>query len=556
MPTGGEILVNVLATEGVQHVFTVPGESFIAALDAMHGDCSVRPITCRSEGGAAMMAEATGKLTGRPGVAMVSRGPGAANAAPGVYVAHQDATPLILFVGLPPRSMNDLPAFQAIDLDGIFGKISKWVVTVSAAAHLDRVLMRAFRTAMTGRRGPVVIGLPEDVLAEIADPARHVRTNIAPIPIQTTDLDFIRNALAYAERPLVIVGGSEWTVDAAKNLAIFAERFDMPVVAAFRRQDTLDNRHRCYAGHAGFSIDPSLAAGLKTSDLVIALGAELNDVTTQGFSLLDGRNPEQKIIRIASDAFAQITTAAVTQSVVASPVLAIAALASMSLPGARPPWGIWRRDLRAAYEASLKPKPTPGTVKLEAVISEASQILPDDAIISNGAGNYAAFLHRYYVYKSFGTELAPISGSMGYGLPAAIAAKLVHPQRTVVAFAGDGCFQMTSQELMTAVQFGLAVVIVIANNGTLGTIRMHQERRYPGRVVATSLMNPDFVAWAKSCGAYAERIEATGEFASALRRAVVADRPTIIELMLDSDAISPLETIQSIRASAPKPDST
>jgi acetolactate synthase I/II/III large subunit len=552
MQTGGEVLIEILASEGVQHVFTVPGESFIAALDAMHGDSSVRPVTCRSEGGAAMMAEATGKLTGRPGVALVTRGPGAANAAAGVYVAHQDATPMILFVGLPPRTMDGLPAFQSIDLEGMFGKLSKWVVTIAAAAHIDRILIHAFRTAMTGRRGPVVVGLPEDVLAEIADPARHARTDTTGMPIQTTDLDFIRNALANAERPLIVAGGSEWTADAARNLAIFAERFDMPAVAAFRRQDYLDNRHRCYAGHAGFSIDPSLAAGLKASDLVIAIGTDLDEVTTQGFSLLDGKNQDQKIVTIASDAFAPRAFITSTRSVIASPVLAIAALAAMPLPGARPPWGIWRRDLRAAYEASLRPKPTPGAVKLEAIISEASEILPDGAIVANGAGNYAAFLHRYFVYKGFGTQLAPNSGSMGYGLPAAIAAKLANPQQTVVAFAGDGCFQMTSQELMTAVQFGLAVVVIIANNGTLGTIRMHQERRYPGRVVATSLMNPEFVAWAKSCGANAERIEGTHEFAAALRRALAADRPTVIELMLDSDAIAPLETIQSIRASAPK----
>jgi acetolactate synthase I/II/III large subunit len=552
MQTGGEVLIEILASEGVQHVFTVPGESFIAALDAMHGDSSVRPVTCRSEGGAAMMAEATGKLTGRPGVALVTRGPGAANAAAGVYVAHQDATPMILFVGLPPRTMDGLPAFQSIDLEGMFGKLSKWVVTIAAAAHIDRILIHAFRTAMTGRRGPVVVGLPEDVLAEIADPARHARTDTTGMPIQTTDLDFIRNALANAERPLIVAGGSEWTADAARNLAIFAERFDMPAVAAFRRQDYLDNRHRCYAGHAGFSIDPSLAAGLKASDLVIAIGTDLDEVTTQGFSLLDGKNQDQKIVTIASDAFAPRAFITSTRSVIASPVLAIAALAAMPLPGARPPWGIWRRDLRAAYEASLRPKPTPGAVKLEAIISEASEILPDGAIVANGAGNYAAFLHRYFVYKGFGTQLAPNSGSMGYGLPAAIAAKLANPQQTVVAFAGDGCFQMTSQELMTAVQFGLAVVVIIANNGTLWTIRMHQERRYPGRVVATSLMNPEFVAWAKSCGANAERIEGTHEFAAALRRALAADRPTVIELMLDSDAIAPLETIQSIRASAPK----
>ena len=555
MPSGGEIFVEILAAEGIRHVFTVPGESFIAALDAMHGDCRVRPVTCRTEGGAAMMAEATGKLTGHPGIALVTRGPGAANAVAGVYVAHQDATPMILCVGLPPRSMDGLPAFQAIDLEGLFGKISKWVVTVPSAERIESILARAFRTAMSGRYGPVVVGLPEDVLAGATSAIGHTRSEVSQLPIQPTGLDHVRKALAYAERPLVIAGGSEWTIEASKNLSVFAERFDLPVVAAFRRQDHLDNRHRCYAGHAGFAVDPSLTAGLKASDLIIALGADLDAVTTQGFTLLSGTGPDQKIIHIAADAGNATCAIAPAFSVTASAVLATAALATMLLPGKRPPWGIWRRDLRAAYEASLKPRPTPGDVKLEMVIAELSEALPVDAIVTNGAGNYAAFLHRYFEYKNYPSQLAPVSGSMGYGLPAAIAAKLAQPKRTVVALAGDGCLQMTSQELMTAVQFGLSIVIIVANNNTLGTIRMHQERRYPGRVVATSLMNPDFTSWAKSCGAAAERVKNTAEFRPALERALAADCPTIIELMLDEDAISPDETIKSIRGGVPSWDS-
>ncbi|MEQ1669748.1 MAG: thiamine pyrophosphate-dependent enzyme [Hyphomicrobium sp.] len=552
MPSGGEVLIDILAAEGVRHVFTVPGESFIAALDAMHSDVRVRPVTCRSETGAAMMAEATGKLTGRPGVALVARGPGSANAAAGVYIAHQDATPMILLVGLPPRSMEGRPAFQAIDLSALYGGIAKWVSTVSSAQRLQSTLARAFRTAMSGRAGPVVIGLPEDVLLESSPAVTHVRTVAASLPPASEALEHIKNALAVAERPLLITGGSQWTEEAAQNLAVFAERFDLPVIASFRRQDHIDNRHRCYAGHAGFSPEPLLIAGIKASDLIIALGTRLGDVTTQGFTLLNGAMPEQKIVHIAPDAGDPDCAVQASYSVHASATAAAEALAGLALPGKRPPWGIWRRDLRAAYEASLKPQPTPGNVQLEQVIATLSQMLPADAIVTNGAGNYAAFLQRYYAYKAYPAQLAPVSGSMGYGLPAAIAAKLANPDRVVVALAGDGCLQMTSTEVMTAVQFGLGLIIIVANNGTLGTIRMHQERRYPGRVVATSLMNPDFVAWAKSCGADAVRIDETAAFAPALDRALASQRLTVIELALDSEAISPRETISSIRSAAPK----
>ena len=554
MPTGGEILIDLLGAEGVRHVFTVPGESFIAALDAMHSEARVRPVTCRTEGGAAMMAEATGKLTGRPGVALVTRGPGAANAAAGVYVAHQGATPMLLFVGLPPRSLIGLPAFQTINLEAVFGSIAKWVATVPSASRLETIVSRAFRTACDGRGGPVVIGIPEDVFSESVAAASATAVEVWRTAPPAASLEAIKTALAFAERPLVVAGGSEWSAQAAHNLALFAERFDLPVVTSFRRQDHIDNRHHCYAGHAGFAMDPSLAAGLKASDLVIALGTRLGDVTTQGFKYLQGGADSPNIIHIAPDAGAPDCPISAKLTVGASAVLMVEALATLALPGKRPPWGIWRRDLRSAYEASLRPKPTPGNVQLEEVITYLSKALPDDAIICSGAGNYAAFLHRYFAYKSYPSQLAPVSGSMGYGLPAAIAAKLAHPARTVVALAGDGCLQMSSQEIMTAVQFGLQIIIIIANNGLLGTIRMHQERRYPGRVVATSLMNPDFAAWATSCGATGERVENTADFLPALRRAMAHSGPAVIELALESEALSPDDTITSIRAHASKRD--
>ena len=554
MPTGGQILIDGLKTEGVRHIFTVPGESFIAALDALHGENAIAPITCRCEAAAAMMAEATGKATGCPGVALVTRGPGAANAVSGVYIASQDATPMVLIVGMPPRRMNGLPAFQSIDLDALFGGIAKWVTTVASADKLADTLSRAFRTAIDGRMGPVVIGIPEDVFLDEAigqQTRRSIATEITP---QAAALDAVKTALAHAERPLVVIGGSNWSEEAAQNLAVFAQRFDLPVVAAFRRQGHFDNRHPCYAGHAGFAIDPSLAAGLKAADVVIALGTRLGDVTTQGFTLLSGADREQKIIHIADDAGDPRSTVAATLTITASPRLAVAALADLALPGKRPPWGIWRRDLRAAYEASLRAQPTPGDVQLEYVIASLNSALPEDAIVTNGAGNYAAFLQRYFVYKMHGAQLAPTSGTMGYGLPAAIAAKLAFPKRSVVALAGDGCFQMTAAELMTAMQYGLNIVVIIANNGSLGTIRMHQEMRYPGRVIATTLSNPDFVQWATSCGAFAERVSENAQFIPALQRALAADRPAVIELTIETEAISVRETITGIRSrSQPAP---
>lgn len=556
MASGGEILIDILAREGVRHIFTVPGESFIAALDAMHGNLNVRPVTCRNESGASMMAEAVGKLRHRPGVALVTRGPGAANAVSGVYVAHQDATPMVLIVGLPPRKFEDRQAFQAIDIASLFGSISKWVAEIHNAADIASVVSRAFRAAMSGRTGPVVVGIPEDVLQEEAEmPGPYVPAQAPSVSASDRDIAAIRQALAYAERPIVIAGGSDWSEEAAQDLASFAENFDLPVVTSFRRQDHFDNRHPCFAGHAGFAVDPMLTAGLKICDLVIAIGTRLGEVPTQGFSLLQGPASGQKIIHIAPDAGDFRSALDVALAVGGSAPAVAAQLAALAPPQMRPAWGVWRRDLRAAYEASLRPQATPGEVKLEEVISVLSEQLPEDTIVCNGAGNYAAFLHRYFVYKQHGTELAPVSGTMGYGLPAAIAAKLAYPERVVVAVAGDGCLQMTGQELMTAVQFGLNIVVIVANNGTLGTIRMHQERRYPGRVVGTSLLNPNFAAWAASCGALGERVETSEAFLPALDRALASQRAYVIELMLEAEAISVRETLSSIRASVSKEDS-
>lgn len=547
--TGGEILVDCLEREEVRHVFTVPGESFLAALDAMHANARIQTITCRNEAGAAIMAEATGKLTGRPGIALVTRGPGAANALPGVYIANEDQTPMILLVGLPPTTMRGLPAFQTIDLSGVFGSVSKACATVGRASDIPRHLDWAFQQAMSGRRGPVVLGLPEDILGEVSEAQvsnTRARDEVEPSPAALVQMKMY---LAHAERPLVIAGSPAWSQDASVALIRFAERFDLPVAAAFRRQDVVDNRNACYVGHLGLPIDPQLAAGVRASDLLIVFGSCLGDISTQSFNLIKRPNPQQKLVLIADDAGASAPYEA-TLSIQASPLAAVRALSKMATPGKTPPWHVWRRDLRHAYELTLKRAAATGSLRFEDAVATLSERLPDNAIVTNGAGNYAAFLHRNFVYKGYPTQLAPVAGSMGYGLPAAIAAKLAYPDRPVVAVAGDGCFQMTMQELATAVQYNLAITLIIANNGTLGTIRMHQERRYPGRVTGTTLVNPDFAALAKSMGAEGFRVSSQAEFVQALPRALESRSASLIDVIFDAENIAPGKTLSQLRANA------
>lgn len=549
MPTGGERLVSHLIAEGVRHVFTVPGESFIAALDAMHAAADLQPITCRNESGAAMMAEATGKLTGQPGLAIVTRGPGAANAVAGVYIAHQDASPMVLLVGLPSTE-RARPAFQEIDLPAVFGGISKWCAVIENSNDIEASLARAFRTARAGRRGPVVLGFPENILSGTqALPATLVEP-IAPGPVLPTPdkLAHLRVALAHTARPLVIAGGSDWSAAASQNLVRFAERFDIPVATSFRRQDHVDNRHRCYVGHLGFAPGQALQGALRSSDCIIALGTNLGDVTTNSYSLIAPATAGRRLIRIAADADNPVHPYAQSLAIAASPVSTIETLCNLETPKTIP-WSAWRRELRLDYEASLKPTTAAHGLQIDEVILMLSRHLPDDAMICNGAGNYAAFLHRHFQYKMYPSQLAPTSGTMGYGLPAAIAAKLADPARTVVALAGDGCFQMTAQEFATAAQLDLPLIVIVANNGSLGTIRQHQEKSYPGRVVATTLTNPDFVALAKSYGAHAELVTTNLGFAAALHRALDLNSLTLIELKLELDAIAPGLSLKSLRSS-------
>lgn len=546
MRTGGKILIDQLVIQGCRTIFTVPGESFLAALDALFDEGPIRTIVCRHEGGAAMMAEASGKLTGLPGVAFVTRAAGAANAVSGVYVAQHDSTPMVLLVGVTARQREGRSAFQEFDLKALFAPIAKWAGMVRSPERIPEYVRRAFHTALAGRPGPVVLGVPEDVLFAHADTEDARRAHVpapAPSPAEMTRL---KNRLMTANRPLIITGGPGWSRKAAQSLASFSETFNVPVATAFRRQDHIDNRLKTYVGHAGINCDDSLAEGIRSADLLLVIGEQPAEITTGSYSNLSVPNPSQSLVHVhpSTDEIGRLFHT--DWPIISTSESFAGALARLKPPPKRR-WERRRRELRAAYQRSLKPVPTPGSVKLEDVITTLSTELPDDAIVTNGAGNYAAFQHRYFQYKNFPTQLAPTSGSMGYGLPAAIAAKIAFPKRPVVALAGDGCMLMTGQELATTIQYALPIVLIVANNSMYGTIRMQQERHFPGRVLGTSLVNPDFAVLARAFGAKGETINETAAFLPALKRALSATGPTVIELKLDPEAITPSRTLREIR---------
>ncbi|MXU66680.1 thiamine pyrophosphate-binding protein [Oceanomicrobium pacificus] len=535
MRHGGQILADQLKIQGVDRVFCVPGESYLAALDGLH-ESGIEVVTGRNEGGVAMMAEADGKLTGRPGIAFVTRGPGATNASAGVHVAFQDSTPMILFIGQVASDQRDREAFQEVDYRAMFGPLAKWVESIDRLDRLPEYLSRAFHIAQSGRPGPVVLALPEDMLsgqAEVAD-AKAGRAAIHPAGIE--DARRVIALLEEAERPFVIVGGGGWSAGARDDLATFASRFDLPVGTSFRCQDYLDNRHDCYAGDVGIGINPALAARVRDADLLLVLGARLGEITTSGYSLIDSPDPKQRLVHVHADPeeLGRVFNPELGIATRAADLLA--ALAALPAP-AQTRWSSARAAARADYLAWQEPDPTPGNLQLEHVITHLNDVLGDDAILTNGAGNYATWLHRYYRFRGWRTQLAPTSGSMGYGLPASVAAKLRHPERDVICYAGDGCFQMSMQEFGTACQYGANIIVLISNNGMYGTIRMHQERSYPGRVSGTRLTNPDYRALAESYGGHGECVTANAEFAPALARARKSGKPAIIELRIDPSAL-------------------
>jgi len=551
MRHGGKILVDQLEAQGASAAFTVPGESFLAALDGLHDSNRIKTVICRQEGGAAIMAEAWGKVKGEPGICMVTRGPGAANAMAGLHIAQQDSTPMIMFLGLPGEKHEDREAFQEIETKSLFSSFVKWSAVIRSTARIPEYVSRAYHTAMNGRPGPVVLGLPEDMLSSMGDAGDAKPVKFAVPSASARDETAVAAALAKATRPLVIVGGPGWSRDIQKKVQAFAERFDLPIAASFRCQDYIDNRHPCYVGHAGIGLDAKLADAIRNADLLLVIGSRLGEMTTSGYTLVDIPNPRSFLIHVHPSGNELGSVYSPDLPINATAASFADLLGRLPAPASKP-WAGHRQALREAYEAYVKPNSTPGLVRLEEVVKTVSDMLPEDGIITNGAGNYAAFVHRYTRYKGYRSCLAPTSGSMGYGLPAAIAAKLADPTRTVINFAGDGCFMMTGQELATAVQYALGVVTIVVNNGMYGTIRAHQERQYPDRVSGTTLVNPDFAAYARAFGAHGETVERTEDFRPALERALASNKAAIIEVKTDQEALTPRQTLSEIRAAGRK----
>ena len=537
--SGGSILVSALRLNGIDRIFGVPGESALPIFDALYGENNpIQFVVCRHEATASHMAEADGKMTGRPGVCIVSRGPGAMHASIGLHTAWQDSTPMILIIGQVPRAHRGREAFQEVNYTRVFADMTKWVCEVESADLIPEYLSRAFHIAMQGRPGPVVLSIPEDVLSEMsavrdAKPVSAVET--APMPWQMQE---VRALLQTAKRPLAIVGNLGWTADAAARFKEFVTKNDIPVVAGFRSQDILDNRSDHYIGDLSLGGSPELRERIKKADLLLVIGDRLGDVTTKGYTLLDVPVPQQTLIHVfpGAEELGRVYTPALgIQSKSSHFAGALAKLAPLDTRA----WAPWREECRAAYVNYQNNPPKVSGFDYSQVIRFLADRLPDDAIVTNGAGNYSIWLHRFYRYRKLGTQIAPKSGVMGYGLPAAIAAKLRHPGRDVVCLAGDGCFTMASQEFATAVHQNLPIVVIVVNNAMYGSIRMHQELHFPGRPSGTLLFNADFALLAQSYGAHGEAIERHEDFPAAYERAVKANKPAIIELRVNRNQLTP-----------------
>ena len=554
--SGGQILVDALKIHGVDTAFGVPGESYLDVLDALH-DSSIRFIINRQEGGAAFMAEAYGKMTGKPGICFVTRGPGATNAAIGVHTAYQDSTPMILFIGQVGTDFMDREAFQEIDYRRMYGQMAKWVAQIERADRIPEYMARAFQVATSGRPGPVVLALPEDMLiqlASVADTRRYVPVQASPSGAQIAAL---RAMLGEAKRPMVLLGGAGWNAQACADLQRFAEANALPVGCTFRFQDLLDNAHPHYVGDVGIGINPKLAARVREADLLIAVGPRLGEMTTSGYSLLASPVPKQRLVHFHADPEELGSVYQAELMINSGAQQACAMLAAMA-PVDPSAWqgsvAEARAELAAYQERPPIFKDGKAPLDLWQVVQDLMAAAPKDTIITNGAGNYASWAHRFYRYGGMRTQLAPTNGAMGYGVPAGIAAKIIDPARTVVTFAGDGEYLMNGQELATAVQYKAGVIIIVFNNNLFGTIRMHQERDYPGRVSGTTLHNPDFAALAVAYGAHGEVVDTTAQFGPALARALAHTRaqslPAVIELRYDGNLITPNATLETIRNTA------
>ncbi|HET9715536.1 MAG TPA: thiamine pyrophosphate-binding protein [Pseudolabrys sp.] len=544
--TGGEILIDQLSIHGVRHAFCVPGESYLAALDALH-DSDIKLTVCRHESTAAIMAEAVGKITGRPGICFVTRGPGATNASAGIHIARQDSSPVIVFVGQVGRDMRNREAFQELDYRAVFGSMAKWATEIDDVARIPEIVSRAFYTACNGRPGPVVIALPEDMLGDQASVA-----DAGPFqPVETSpgdaDMRGLQELLSRAKRPIALVGGSRWNEEASTALLRFAERFSLPIATTFRRGHLVDAMHACYAGDFGIGPNPKLLKRVKEADLILMIGDRFSEMPSQGYTVLGIPEPGVTLVHVhpSSDELGRVYRPAL--AINASPIAFCKALENLSAPKDI----AWRGECKTAHADYLawgeQATSVPGSVNLGTIMVWLRENLAPDAIVTQGAGNFSGWVHRFYRVRKFGGLVGATSGSMGYGLPAALAMQTLYPHRTVVCIAGDGDFLMTGQDFATAVQYGLPVIVVVADNGIYGTIRMHQEREYPGRVIATDLRNPDFVAYATAFGGYGILVEKTSEFPVAFAAARASGKPSIIHLKIDPEAITPATTLSAIR---------
>ena len=555
----GHLIVECLVAQGVAHAFGVPGESYLAVLDGFHAyRDKIDFVVNRQEGGAAFMAEAQGKLTGRPGICFVTRGPGATNASIGVHTAFQDSTPMILFVGDVASDQRDREAFQEVDYESFFGPstkgMAKRVERIDDPERIPEYIARAFATAMNGRPGPVVLVMPEDMLVKRASARPMPRVEAVQAWADPDAIVKLREMLTRAKKPFVIAGGGGWTPQAAQALQRFAENWKLPVGNAFRFQDTFDNHHPLYAGDVGIGINPKLAASVKDADLILAIGPRLGEMTTSGYTLLTPPKSRQKLVHIHASAEELNRVYQADLAINATMNAAARSLEALTAP-TELPWAAWAEGIHADYEANLAPQKLPGDIDMHAIVMTIKKLLPEDAVLTNGAGNFASWIHRFFKHhglaKGHKTQLAPTVGAMGYGVPAGIAANIL-TGRTAFTIAGDGDFLMNGQELATAVQHGGKSIVVLLNNGMYGTIRMHQEREYPEHVHGTQLANPDFTALAKAYGYEGVRVTKTEQFEAAFAAALERKQGTLIEVMLDPEVITTRGTLSAIRQNALK----
>ncbi len=545
--TGGQLLVDQLKLHRADTVFCVPGESFLAVLDALYDARNeIRLIVCRQEGGAAYMADAYGKLTGRPGICFVTRGPGASNACVGVHTAYQDSTPMILFVGQVARADFERQAFQEVDLRRMYGQLAKWVAQIEDPRRIPEFVARAFTLATSGRPGPVVLALPEDMLREQAVAADAEPYKTVQAHPGAAEMARMREMLSRAQRPILLVGGSTWNTQAVADLASFAEANRIPAANTFRRQDRFDNLHPCYVGDLGISPNPNLGAHVRAADLILSVGTRLGEAATDGYKLLSVPRPEQKLVHVYMGA-EELGRVYQSDLPINAGMPEFAAAARMLRPVDSSVWAAATAAAHQEYLEYTKPVPNPGALQLAEIITSLREQLPPDTIVTNGAGNYSGWVHRFWRFRKYATQLAPTSGSMGYGVPAGVAAAIVYPDRPVLSFSGDGCFLMNGQEIATAMHYGVKPIFFVINNGMYGTIRMHQEREYPTRVSGTSLTNPDFAALGRAYGLHGETVERTEDFAGAFARARNAGRAALIELRLDAEAISTRISLSKLR---------